>query len=78
MQYTIRAVPPSVDKALRQQAQKTGRSLNEVVVDTLAKGIGVDTNALFDDLDWLIGQRKLGDSFDKAIDWLDSAPQEIK
>lgn len=76
-QYTIRSVPPKVDKALRQQARKNGQSLNETIVNALAKAAGVDTNATYNDLDWLIGSHTLDDSFDQAQNWLDSAPKEI-
>ena len=40
MQYTIRAIPAGLDAALRRRAQATGRSLNQVAVETLAEGAG--------------------------------------
>jgi hypothetical protein len=36
IQYTIRGVSPAVDKALREKASRTKRSLNQVVLDELA------------------------------------------
>jgi hypothetical protein len=42
MQYTIRGIPPAVDRALRARARAAGKSLNEVAVDALAHGAGVD------------------------------------
>jgi hypothetical protein len=42
MQYTLRNVPKNVDKALREQAQRAGKSLNEVALDALARGAGVE------------------------------------
>lgn len=41
MQYTIRGVPAVVDDALRMRARENGKSLNEVVIDALAAGVGV-------------------------------------
>jgi hypothetical protein len=78
IQYTIRSVPPQIDKALRQQARSSGKSLNEVVVETLAKGSGLQPSARFDDLDWFIGSSTLDKrQWDEAMVWLDSAPKEL-
>jgi hypothetical protein len=77
-QYTIRAIPPKLDSVLRRRAQKTGKSLNEVVIDTLAKGAGVALNASFNDLDWFIGNKSLSSSFGESIDWLDKVPRDIE
>lgn len=41
MQYTIRKIPSLVDVALRRRAREQGRSLNEVVVEALAREAGV-------------------------------------
>lgn len=42
MQYTIRKVPSLVDVALRRRAREQGRSLNEVVVEALARDTHFD------------------------------------
>jgi hypothetical protein len=42
LQYTIRGIPPEIDRALREQALQNGRSLNDVVVEALRRGAGVD------------------------------------
>lgn len=39
-QYTIRGVAPHVDQALRRAAQASGRSINEVALEALARGLG--------------------------------------
>jgi hypothetical protein len=39
-QYTIRNVPASVDRALRQRAKELGLSFNRVALDALAAGAG--------------------------------------
>ncbi len=41
MQYTIRGVPDAVDAALRRRARALDKSLNEVVVEALAEGVGL-------------------------------------
>jgi hypothetical protein len=41
VQYRIRRVPPAIDKALREQARRAGKSLNEAALDALAAGIGI-------------------------------------
>lgn len=70
IQYTIRNIPPRVDKALKQRSKLTGKSFNQVVVDTLSM-------ATFDNNDTpkmtriedLFGQGGdlLDDKFDEAI-----------
>ena len=41
MQYTIRNIPDHLDKALRQVAREQAKSLNEVAIETLARGAGI-------------------------------------
>ena len=66
MQYTIRRIPDSVDRALREAAARRGLSLNEAAIDALARGLGVEEQ-MHDDLDDLIGTWKDDPSFDEAI-----------
>ena len=55
-QYTIRNVPKVVDRALRRRAERLSKSLNEVAVDALARGAGVEQEAKeHHDLDFLFG-----------------------
>jgi hypothetical protein len=78
MQYTIRSIPSKLDKVLRQRSKATGKSLNEVVIEALKKGAGVNTQeTTFDDLDWFIGHKLLSNSFEKDLEWLDSLPKDI-
>lgn len=77
IQYTIRAIPPKLDASLRSRSKETGKSLNEVTLEALAKGAGVAENGVYDDLDWIIGSKTLDKSFSDAQDWLDAAPKEI-
>lgn len=67
-----------MDTILRRRAQKSGKSLNEVLIETLAIGAGISPEANFDDLDWFIGNGSLDTSFDQAMDWLNATPKEIQ
>ena len=51
IQYTIRGVPPEVDRALRRKAAQRKQSLNQVILDELAGGVaGRTKKADFSDL----------------------------
>lgn len=79
MQYTIRAIPPKLDKVLRYRTKRTNRSLNEVVLESLAKGAGVDVSTqTFHDLDWFVGSMDHDTGFDEALKWLDSLPKDME
>jgi plasmid stability protein len=41
MQYTVRNVPDALDKALRPTARERGKTLNEVAIEALTRGIGI-------------------------------------
>jgi plasmid stability protein len=41
MRYTVRNVPTSLDRALREQARAQHKSLNEVVLEALQRALGV-------------------------------------
>ena len=79
MQYTLRSIPPKLDSELRKRAKKTGRSLNEVSIEALAKGVGLSVeNKVFTDLDWFIGSKtKTDDSFEQSQKWLDELPNDL-
>jgi plasmid stability protein len=40
MQYTIRNVPPGLDRALKARAKQLGKSVNELALDALARSVG--------------------------------------
>jgi plasmid stability protein len=57
MQYTIRNVPPQVDRALRRRATKEGKSLNQVTVEALAASLGLGDDPIrYRDLSDLLGK----------------------
>lgn len=67
-QYTIRAIPLSVDQALRRRAFEESKSLNAVAVEALARGLDLDAKPIeYDDLDALIGTWQEDPGFDQAI-----------
>jgi len=41
MQYTIRNIPTEIDQALREQAAAERKSLNQVLIDVVARGLGL-------------------------------------
>ena len=41
MQYTLRNVPPNLDRALREQARSENKSLNEVLLEALQRAFGL-------------------------------------
>jgi hypothetical protein len=72
-QYTIRGIPPEVDRALRKKAAQLKLSLNQLVVDELTRAtIGRPRKA---DFSGLVGQWTPDPAFDEVmaaqrqIDW---------
>lgn len=39
MQYTLRGVPPELDRALRKRAKQLGKSVNQVTLEALAQSL---------------------------------------
>jgi hypothetical protein len=69
MQYTLRKVPADLDKALRRKARKEGRSLNEIAIEALSRGAGVDSLPIKNhDLDFAFGSWVEDPEFDKIVD----------
>jgi hypothetical protein len=67
-QYTIRNVPKVVDRALRRSADRQAKSLNEVAVEALARGAGVEREASeHHDVDFLFGSWVEDLTVDRAL-----------
>jgi hypothetical protein len=73
IQYTIRGVPPEVDRALRNKASRRKQSLNQVILDELTAGtVGHGRRTDFSDL---VGKWTPDPGFDeilaaqRRIDW---------
>lgn len=43
MQYTLRNIPPRLDKALRAKARREQKSINKVAVETLETALGTQS-----------------------------------
>jgi len=68
IQYTIRNVPKVVDRALRRRADRLAKSLNEVAVEALARGAGVEREAAeHHDVDFLFGSWVEDRAVDEAL-----------
>ena len=67
-QYTLRAIPPAIDSALRRRAKQEAKSLNAVAIEALARGLELDAMCVaHTDLDALIGSWQEDPAFDRAI-----------
>jgi hypothetical protein len=63
--YTIRGVPPEVDRAIRLKAAQRKRSLNQVVLDELTRAlVGRTVKADFSDL---VGKWERDPAFDEIV-----------
>jgi hypothetical protein len=68
MRYTIRNVPNDLDAALRRLAKEQGKSLNEVAIETLARGAGLgDQRIRRRDLSYMTENWEEDPAFDAAI-----------
>ena len=65
MQYTIRGIPPELDKQLRRIAAQRKQSLNQVVVDDLAGAVMGHKHRA--DLSDLVGKWTLDPAFDEVF-----------
>jgi hypothetical protein len=67
-QYTIRNVPPSVDRALRRKAAASRTSLNRFLLEALEREAGIGgAVVLHHDLDHLIGTWIADPAVDEAL-----------
>ena len=77
-QYTIRKVPDSVDRMLRERARTEGKSLNEAAIEALQAGLGLSEDPVqFDDLDDLIGTWQHDPDTDQALADQDAVDLEL-
>lgn len=66
-QYTIRRVSPAVDSALRRKARRLHKSLNQVALEALSHGAGLEMTSCYEDLDGFFGSWVADRAVDKAI-----------
>lgn len=76
-QYTIRNVPPAVDRALRKQARANGKSLNDTALEALRRAVGIEAVAHLDEFRDIIGTWIEDPEFDRAIAAQDTIDPEI-
>jgi hypothetical protein len=76
-QYTIRNIPPLVDRYLRKRAKISGKSLNQVVIDELAEKAGVSEDSSADSLDWFYGSNTIDEGTIKALKEDDKIQKEL-
>jgi len=78
MQYTIRNVPETLDDALRRAARERGKSLNEVAIETLARGAGItQERSRQRDLRDIAGTWRKDTAFDEALAAQDTIDKEM-
>jgi len=78
MQYTIRNIPNSLDATLRRRAHDQGKSLNEVAIEALARGAGVNGEPSQQrDLGDIAGTWRKDRAFDRAVASQDTIDKEL-
>jgi plasmid stability protein len=78
MQYTIRNVPKKLDVLLRDRAKKEGKSLNQVVLEAIARALSIsDEPARQRDLSELAGTWIEDLDFDRAIQDQDRVDEDL-
>jgi hypothetical protein len=78
MQYTIRKIPDGLDAEIRRRAKLENRSLNEIAVQAMKRGMGMAGGpARQRDLAGLAGRWRDDPEFDAAIVDQDSIDPEL-
>ncbi len=77
-QYTLRKVPAHVDEELRKKATQEHKSLNEVALQALERGLNLtDRPIRHHDLDDLAGTWVEDPEFDRAMEEMDQIDDEL-
>ncbi len=78
MQYTIRQVPEQIDRLVRQQVNKSHKSLNAVLLSILERGVGAAKEPVeYRDLDDLVGSWVIDPEFDAAMEAFGSIDKKL-
>lgn len=78
LQYTIRNIPPTLDKVIRKKAQQTGKSFNQTVVDILLlQTFGTTKPKTDTSFSWLYNKNTIDDSFDETINNLSQVDETL-
>ena len=77
-QYTIRKVSARLDRELRRRAGEEHKSLNEIALWALERGLGLsDQEVRHHDLDDLAGTWVEDPAFDRAIEAMDQVDPDL-
>ena len=70
IQYTVRDVPPNVDRRLRDKAKRAGKSLNALLREALVREAGLEggEEVVHHDVDHLAGLWMDDPEFDAAVE----------
>ncbi len=78
IQYTIRNIPPAVDRVIRKRSKQSGKSFNQTVVDLLSlQTFGTTKIPPDNNFDWLYNKNTLDESFDEAIENLSQVDEKL-
>lgn len=78
IQYTIRNIPPSVDRVIRKRTKRSGKSFNQTVVDLLSlQTFGTTEISGSPNFDWLFNKNTLDRDFDKAIEEMSQIDEKL-
>lgn len=78
LQYTIRNIPPALDKVIRKKAKQTGKSFNQTVVDILLlQTFGTTKPKTDTSFSWLYNKNTIGNSFDETINNLSQVDETL-
>ena len=67
IQYTIRNIPPAVDRVIRKRSRLNGTSFNQTVVDLLVQQTGGVAQPGNENFSWLYNQQTLDNTFDETL-----------
>jgi hypothetical protein len=78
MQYTIRNIPEKLDSIVREQSRKYQKSMNALLLEALAKGLGTaEEQITIHDMDELAGTWVEDEAFDEAIASFETVDGEL-
>jgi hypothetical protein len=78
IQYTIRNIPPQVDKALKKRAKQSGKSFNQTVIELLSlQVLGTTESSEENNFEWLFGRKSLDKGFDEAVEKLSHVDEKL-
>ena len=78
MQYTLRGIPETVDRAIRRRARAEGKSVNAVALEALAEGLGLGKeNVVLRDLRDIAGTWKNDAAVEAALSAQDVVDESL-